>query len=75
MSFLNKIKDLVAKNPGAVNTAIDKAGDLVDSKTKNKYVSQVDKAQAAAKKAAVKNNPNVPPSVPDNTPPAAPPVS
>lgn len=71
MSFLNKIKDLVKKNPGAVNTVIDKAGDIVDSKTGNKYVSQVDKAQEAAKKAA-NGNPTTPPQ---NTPPTAPPTS
>lgn len=72
MSFLQKVKGLIAKNPGAVNTAIDKAGDLVDSKTKNKYKSQVDQAQAAAKKAVVKENPNAqPPAGPTNMPPPA----
>lgn len=70
MNFLQKVKGLIAKKPGAVNTAIDKAGDLVDSKTKNKYRGQVDKAQEAAKKAANADNPNALPQ----TPPAAPPV-
>lgn len=75
MSFLNKIKDLVAKNPGAVNTAIDKAGDIVDAKTKNKYVSQVDKAQEAAKKAVNKpptQQAPTQPSQPAQQPPATP---
>jgi len=63
MSFLNnlnKVKDLVAKNADKVDTAIDKAGDLVDKKTQGKYTSQVDKVQEAAKKAVDKTNPNTP---------------
>lgn len=63
MSFLNnlnKVKDLLAKNADKVDTAIDKAGDLVDKKTQGKYTSQVDKVQEAAKKAVDKTNPNTP---------------
>jgi MT0933-like antitoxin protein len=51
MGFLDKLKDLASKNKGAVDSAIDKAGDIVDQKTKGKYASQVDKVQDAAKKA------------------------
>jgi antitoxin protein of toxin-antitoxin system len=51
MGFLDKLKDLASKNKGAVDSAIDKAGDIVDQKTQGKYASQVDKAQEAAKKA------------------------
>ena len=42
MGFLDKLKDLASKNKGAVDTAIEKAGDIVDSKTEGKYAQQVD---------------------------------
>ena len=51
MGFLDKVKDLVSKNKGTVDSAIDKAGDVVDQKTQGKYAQHVDKAQEAAKKA------------------------
>jgi hypothetical protein len=60
MGFLDKVKDLVAKNADKVDTAIDKAGDIVDQKTQGKYTSQVDKVQDAAKKAVDKTNPEAP---------------
>ena len=46
-----------AKNADKVDTAIDKAGDLVDKKTQGKYAQHVNKVQDAAKK-AVDNNVN-----------------
>lgn len=57
MSFLDKIKDLVSKNADKGDTAIDNAGDVVDSKTQGKYKDTVDKVQDAAKKAVDKGNP------------------
>ena len=54
MAFLDKVKDLLSKNKGAVDSAIEKAGDIVDSKTGGKYAEQVDKAQEAAKNAVEK---------------------
>ncbi len=77
MGFLDKVKDLVSKNADKVDTAIDKAGDLVDKKTQGKYAGQVDKVQEAAKKAARDNAggtpqpPQTPPTPP--APPAGPP--
>ncbi|MGK8521965.1 antitoxin [Nocardia asteroides] len=53
MDFKNlagKAMDLAKKNADKLDAVIDKAGDLVDEKTGKKYVSQVDAAQAAAKK-------------------------
>ena len=38
-----------------MDTAIDKAGDIVDKKTQGKYTQHVDKVQDAAKKAVDKN--------------------
>lgn len=57
MAFLDKVKNLLAKNADKVDTAIDKAGDLVDKKTQGKYTSTVDKVQDAAKNAVDKSNP------------------
>jgi hypothetical protein len=54
MGFLDKAKDLLAQNADKVEQAIDKAGDIVDEKTKGKYSSVVDQVQDAAKKAAEK---------------------
>ncbi|MCV7066638.1 antitoxin [Mycolicibacterium houstonense] len=57
MGFLDKAKDLLSKNADKVDTAIDKAGDIVDQKTQGKYSQHVDKAQDAAKNAIRKEGP------------------
>ncbi|MGW0159465.1 antitoxin [Mycobacterium sp. NPDC003323] len=77
MSFLDKIKGLVAKNADKVDTVIDKAGDLVDKKTQGKYAQHVDKVQEAAKKAAREQagQPQQPPQVPPNQQSGQPPTS
>ncbi|GAC80220.1 MULTISPECIES: antitoxin [Gordonia] len=45
--LVNKAKDALRSNPDL----IEKGGDMVDKATGNKYASQVDKAQDAARKA------------------------
>ncbi|MCV7300977.1 antitoxin [Mycobacterium barrassiae] len=60
MAILDKVKNLLAKNADKVDTAIDKAGDIVDQKTQGKYTQHVDKVQEAAKKAVDKSNPQNP---------------
>ncbi|MFV1362143.1 antitoxin [Mycolicibacterium elephantis] len=60
MAFLDKVKNLVARNADKVDTAIDKAGDVVDQKTQGKYAQHIDKAQDAAKKYVNKSNPENP---------------
>ncbi|MGV0738414.1 antitoxin [Mycobacterium syngnathidarum] len=60
MGFLDKVKDLLSKNADKVDTAIDKAGDIVDQKTQGKYSQHVDKAQDAAKNAIRKDDPQAP---------------
>ena len=60
MAFLDTLKNLLSKNADKVDTAIDKAGDIVDQKTQGKYAQHVDKAQEAAKKAVDKSNPQTP---------------
>ncbi|KKW66742.1 kanamycin biosynthetic protein [Mycolicibacterium elephantis] len=57
MAFLDKVKNLVARNADKVDTAIDKAGDVVDQKTQGKYAQHIEKAQDAAKKYVNKSNP------------------
>ncbi|MGE2833677.1 antitoxin [Mycobacterium sp. SMC-4] len=85
MSFLDKLKNWVSKNPDKASSAIDKAGDLFDQKTRGKYAQHVDKAQNAARNYVDKNNPagpgtaQQPPAQPPQPPhqqrPADPPVS
>lgn len=57
MGFLDKAKQLLSQNADKVEQGIDKAGDIVDSKTSGKYKDAVDKVQDAAKKAADKGDP------------------
>ena len=49
MGFLDdavdKAQGLVAQNDEKVDDAIEKAGDLVDDKTGDKYAGQIDKGQ------------------------------
>jgi MT0933-like antitoxin protein len=60
MGFLDKVKGLVANNADKVDSAIDKAADIVDQKTQGKYADQVDKVSEVAKKAVDKTNPQTP---------------
>jgi hypothetical protein len=60
MAFLDKVKSLLANNADKVDTAIDKAGDIVDQKTQGKYAQHIDKVQEAAKNAVDKSNPQTP---------------
>lgn len=79
MAFLDKVKNLLAKNADKVDTAIDKAGDMVDKKTQGKYAQHVDKVQDAARKAVADQSNQggqvPPPAAPPQQPPAAPPTS
>jgi hypothetical protein len=52
MRFLDEAKDLLAQNTDKVETAIDKAGEFIDEKTKGKYTDTAHKVQEEAKKAA-----------------------
>ncbi|KUI24000.1 hypothetical protein AU196_09600 [Mycobacterium sp. IS-1742] len=61
MAFLDKVKNWVSKNPDKAGSAIEKAGDLFDQKTKGKYSDQVNKAQSAAQNYVNKTNPQQPP--------------
>ncbi|MFB7462631.1 antitoxin [Streptomyces sp. NPDC056224] len=49
MSALDKLKQMLKGHEDQAGQAIDKAGDLVDEKTRGKYTSQVDTAQEQLK--------------------------
>jgi hypothetical protein len=51
MGFLDRAKDLLAQNAETVGSAIDKAGEFVDSKTDGKFKDTVNQVQDAAKNA------------------------
>lgn len=47
--WFKKGQQAAADNKDAVKEGIDKAGDIVDEKTDNKFTEHVDKGQEAAK--------------------------
>ncbi len=51
MGLLGKIKTLAGKNASTITKAVDKAGDVVDKKTKGKHHDKIEKAEGAATKA------------------------
>ena len=61
MGFLDKVKDLVSKNADKVETAIDKAGDIVDQKTQGKYAEPGRQGAGRRKKAVDKTGSRRPP--------------
>lgn len=73
MAFLDKVKNLLAKNADKVDTAIDKAGDMVDKKTQGKYAQHVDKVQDAARNYVNKDNPSAQSAPPHPQQPPQPP--
>lgn len=52
MGILDKAKDLLAQNADKVETAITKAGDVIDEKTQGKYTDTIHKVQEQVRKAA-----------------------
>ncbi|OYO02225.1 hypothetical protein CGZ96_02445 [Enemella evansiae] len=49
MGIFDKAKDFASNNPDKADSAVDKAGDMLDQKTGGKYSSQVDKGQDFAR--------------------------
>ncbi|MBO0652848.1 antitoxin [Streptomyces triculaminicus] len=45
MSMLDKLKGLIKGHPDQARQGVEKAGDAFDTKTQNKYQSQVDAVQ------------------------------
>jgi hypothetical protein len=54
MGLMDTIKGWFGGNKDTAKGGIDKAGDVVDDKTGDKYVAQVDKGQDVAKDAVDK---------------------
>jgi hypothetical protein len=54
MGLLDRAKHLLSKNADKVDTAIDKAGDIVNQKTRASTSTPSTKVQEAAKKAVDK---------------------
>ena len=50
MGIFDKAKDALSEHSEQADAGIEKAGDLVDERTGNKYAEQVDKAQDLAAK-------------------------
>lgn len=48
MSFLNKAKAMISKDPKKILDGIDKATDLIDEKTGGKYSDKLNKIDEAA---------------------------
>ena len=48
MGIFDKAKDALSEHSEHVDTGIEKAGDIVDDKTDEKYAAQVDKGQDLA---------------------------
>ena len=51
MGIFDKAKDVLSGNEDKIDAGIDKAGDMVDEKTGDKYTEQVNKGQDMAKDA------------------------
>ncbi|MCX5401916.1 antitoxin [Streptomyces sp. NBC_00102] len=50
MSAMDKIKKMLKGHEDQTGKAVDKAGDMIDKKTGNKYQGQVDSAQDSLKR-------------------------
>ncbi|HLS76800.1 MAG TPA: antitoxin [Nocardia sp.] len=71
MSIIDKLKELVGKNPDQVKGGIDRAGDMFDQRTGGKYAQHVDKGQQQAKDFLDRQSPQNPQS-PRQEPPQQP---
>lgn len=83
MGFLDKIKDQASvlkdkavdtavKNSDKITAGLDKAGELVDKKTKGKYTHHIETSKVKAKQGLEKLDTSTPPQ-PGTTPPPPPP--
>jgi hypothetical protein len=45
MSVLDKVKEMLGKQPDKAKQGVEKAGDMFDQRTGGKYADKVDKAQ------------------------------
>ncbi|MGW7431953.1 antitoxin [Streptomyces sp. NPDC054861] len=45
MGIMDKLKEMMGQHPDKTQQGVERAGDMVDKKTGNKYTGQVDQAQ------------------------------
>lgn len=67
MGIFDKAKEALGEHGDKVDQAIERAGDLIDEKTGDKYVGHVDKGQEFAKErlAGLRDDKTVPPAQPE----------
>ncbi len=58
MSVIDKLKGMLKGHEAQASQGVEKAGDMIDSKTGGKYASQVDKAQEQINKQINTQPPN-----------------
>ncbi|MFE8948634.1 antitoxin [Streptomyces sp. NPDC007856] len=61
MSMMDKIKQMLKGHEDQARTGVDKAGDMIDQRTQDKYRSQVDAAQKRADEYIDQNRRDNPP--------------
>lgn len=61
MSMMDKLKQMLRGHEDQAKTGVDKAGDMIDQRTQDKYGSQVDAAQRQADKYIDQNRRENPP--------------
>jgi hypothetical protein len=69
MSVLDKVKGMLKGHQSQASQAVDKAGDLIDEKTGDKYSSKVDMVQDQAKKQLGADEQAPPPAAGGQAPP------
>ncbi|MGW6360927.1 antitoxin [Streptomyces sp. NPDC055092] len=57
MSIVDKVKAMLGQHPDKAKSAVDKAGDMTDQRTGDKYTDKVDMAQDKAKDAIDRQDP------------------
>jgi hypothetical protein len=61
MSMMDKIKQMLKGHENQAKTGVDKAGDMIDQRTQDRYSSQVDAAQKRADQYIDQNRRDNPP--------------
>ncbi|MQY33961.1 hypothetical protein SRB17_19270 [Streptomyces sp. RB17] len=61
MSMMDKLKQMLKGHEDQAKKGVDKAGDMIDERTQDKYRSQVDTAQRQADKYIDQNRRDNPP--------------
>ncbi|KJY34274.1 MULTISPECIES: antitoxin [Streptomyces] len=60
MSIVDKLKEMLGKNPDQAKQAVERGGDMVDERTGGKYSDKVDMAQEKANEFIDRDRPQQP---------------